>query len=268
MHFFSRCCLALGVLTLFPAPLPLAVSSAATVQQALYPEDEIALRREIVNKRSKEMERQARGQSSDGGSRVVPISQALPLSGNLQIVSGSTSTFYGKLRRDIKYTIKERFVGNLIITRFYDRKARKFTAREEYALDTISLEIDAADFTGKVCNKYSGSPPTCSQWQALDLWQVTEGEEYPGAKSSVVTTTSNGQTINLRIDGPDILFVPSQGTQKLTSGCGDLVQKRLTRDEWKQMIRQKTIRVKKVLGKTTPGCRPDSTIILEMKIGR
>jgi len=268
MHFFSRCCLALGLIALFPQYLPATMPPVPAAQQVPYPEDEIVRRREAINNRIQESEGKSRGQSSASVARVVPIPHALPVAGKLEIVSGSTSSFHGKLRRDIKYTIKERFIGNLVINRYYDRTTHKYTGREEYALDTISVEIDASDFAGKVCGKYAGSPPTCTMWQKLDLWQIAEGEDYPGRKCNVVTASSSGKTVSLRINGPDILFLSSQSGQGLRSSCGDSLQKLITRDEFKRMLRQKTIKVRKVLGKTSPGCRPGSTITLEMKIGK
>ncbi len=268
MHFFSRCCFAFGLIALFPQYLPATMPPLPAAQQVRYPEDEIAHRREVINSHIKENERNTRGKVGKSASRVIPIPHALPLTGRLEIASGSTSSFYGKLRRDIKYTIKERFVGNLIINRYYDRKNHRYTGREEYGLDTISVEIDASDFSGKVCGKYAGSPPTCTMWQKLDLWQITDGEEYPGKKSNVVTASSSGKKVTLAINGPDILFVSSQGGQGVKSSCGDSVHQLFTRDEFQRMLRQKTIRVRKVLGKTSPNCRPDSTVTLEMKIGK
>ncbi|MDD2465640.1 MAG: hypothetical protein PHI97_16710 [Desulfobulbus sp.] len=266
MHSFSRYSLALGLIVILAHPLSAAVLPKATVPQAQYPEDEIVLRREMINHRVQEAERKARARGAS--SRLMAIPHALPLRGMLQIKSGSTSTFYGKLRRDLKYTIKERFVGNLIVTRYYDNKAGRYTDREEYSIDTLSLEIDASDFKGKICSKYAGAPPTCTQWQELDLWQVGEGEEYPGKNSSVISATSSGQTVSLKLDGPDILFVPSDGGQGLKSSCGDLVQQRFSRDEFKRMLKKKLIKVNKVLGKTFPGCRPGSTVTLDMEIGK
>jgi len=268
MHFIARCCLAFGLISLFPQYVPATMPPVPAEQQVLYPEDEIARRREVINNRIDESEGKGRGKASASATRVVPIPHALPLTGKLEIVSGSTSSFYGKLRRDIKYTIKERFIGNLIITRYYDRATQKYTGREEYGFDTISVEIDASDFKGKVCGKYAGSPPTCTMWQELDLWQAAEGEEYPGKKCNVVTGSSSGKTVSVRINGPDILFLSSQTGQGLKSSCGDSLQKLISRDEFKRMLKQKTIKVKKVLDKTSPGCRPGSTITLEMKIGK
>lgn len=268
MLFFARCCFILALIALLPHPVPAAESPAATVQQAPYPEDEIVHRRDAINQEGKETERDARGRGGEGASRPIPIPHALPLRGTLQISSGSISTFYGKIRWDLQYTIKEHFAGNLIITRYYDPDTRRYTGREEYAVDTISMEIDASDFKGKACSKFVGSPPTCSQWNELDLWQIADGEEYPGRKSGVVGLSSSGRTVRLKIDGPNILFVPSQGGLGVKSGCGDQVQKSFSRDEFKQMLQQKTIRVKKELGKAFPGCRPGSTVTLDMEIGK
>nr|WP_321466681.1 hypothetical protein [uncultured Desulfobulbus sp.] len=267
MHLFIRCCLALGLLSLFSHALPVSASPVAVVEQATYPEDEIVRRREVINDRAKKTARSARDKSARLA-QVIPIAQALPISGTLQINSGSTSTFYGKLRRDLSYSIRERFVGNLIVTRYFDRKQQRYTGREEYGIDTISMEIDASDFKGKVCSKYVGSPPTCSQWQELDLWAAAEGEEYPGRKSSVVSVSSSGPSVSLRVDGPDILFLSSSGGQGLRSGCGDVVQKQFSREEFKRLLTRKSIKFKTVLGKTFPGCRPGSTVTLEMVIGK
>lgn len=268
MHFFSRCCLTFGLIALFPQYLPAAIPPLPPGQQVLYPEDEIARRREVINNRIEESEGKTRGKASGSAARVVAIPHALPLTGHLEIVSGSTSSFYGKLRRDIKYTIRERFIGNLIVNRYYDQATHKYTGREEYGLDTISVEIDASDFKGKVCGKYAGSPPTCTMWQELDIWQAGEGEEYPGKKCSVVTASSSAKAVSLRINGPDILFLSSESGQGLKSSCGDSLQKLISRDEFKRMLRQKTIKVRKELDKTSPGCRPGSSITLEMKIGK
>ena len=158
MHFFHRWFLVLGLLFVLLSALPVQASqpNSPAVQQAQYPEDEIVRRRELINNRIKKTEHAARAKSGSVGTALVPIPTAVALSGHLTIHGGNTSTFYGKVRRQIDYTISERFLGNLIVTRYYDRNKKRYTDREDYALDTISMEIDASDFSGKVCSKYVG----------------------------------------------------------------------------------------------------------------
>jgi len=266
MHFFYRYCLVVGLLAVLPPVIPAQASTPATVKQAKYPEDEIARRRALINDRVHKIERSARARSGTVGTALVPIPKAIALRGRLIIHGGNTSTFYGKVRRQIDYTISERFLGNLIVTRYYDRNKKQYSDRKDYAMDTLSMEIDASDFNGKICSKYAGSPPACTNWLKLDLWQIADGEEYPGRKSNVVTASSAKNNVTLRIDGPDILFVPSKGKQWLRSGCGDAVQKRFTRDEFEQMLKKKKITLKKVLGKTRPSCDPGSTVSLEITL--
>lgn len=273
MHTFPRLCLILGVIVLYPPcvspSVPATVPLAATVQQAPYPEGEIVRRREVINRQTPQPDRKARDKRSESANGLVPVAHAFPLTGTLQISSGSTSTFYGKVRRELTFTIKEYFVGNLIVTRYFDPAVNRYTDREEYTIETISLEINASDFKARVCSKYSGSPPTCVQWQQLDLWQIADGEEYPGRMDGVVAAITRGNTVHLRIDGPDILFMSSLGGQGLQSGCGDLVQQQVDYNEFRRWIKRGVIRIKKEVGMAGQGqgCRPGSTVTLEMRIG-
>ena len=193
--------------------------------------------------------------------------QAIPVEGVLLIEGGSSSTFYGKVKQELSYTIQETFVGNLIVTRYVDRATGRSSAREDYALQTLSTEIFAGPFSGRGCAKYTGSPPVCTQWHQIDLWQIADGEEYPGRFDGVVSATSDGRAVTIRIDGPDIEFGSSQGPVSIKTGCGDLLRETVKRDEFKQWMRRSTVRIKRDVSKTSPGCRPGSTVSLEMHIG-
>lgn len=220
-----------------------------------YPEDEIERRREIINRR---------GQPSVGKDGLrVPGQQtvrAFPVEGHILLESGFSSAFYGKVRQELTYSILETFVGNLIVS--------SSGGREEYALQTLSTEISVEPFSGRVCSKYSGSPPTCSQWQKIDLWQIADGEEYPGRSDGVVSLNSDARGVTLRIDVPVIEFGSSAGTDSYRAGCIQSFRETVGLNEFKQWLRRSKIKLKREVGKTLPGCRPGSALTLEMEVSR
>lgn len=220
-----------------------------------YPEDEIERRREIINRRGKPP-------SSKDGLRVPgqQTARAFPVEGHILLESGFSSTFYGKVRQELTYSLLETFVGNLIVS--------GPPGREEYALQTLSTEISVDQFSGRVCSKYAGKPPTCSQWQKIDLWQIGEGEEYPGKADGVVSLNSDARGVTLRIDVPVIEFGSSANTDSYRAGCIQSYRETVGRSDFKEWLRRSKVRFKREVGKTLPGCRPGSTLTLELEFSR
>ncbi|WP_319586433.1 hypothetical protein [uncultured Desulfobulbus sp.] len=239
----------------------------ATMQQLGTPEEESQRRRDAINQKGRQLGDKSTASRTEAGGKEVPVPHAIPVEGVLLIEGGSSSTFYGKVKQELSYTIQETFVGNLIVTRYYDHAAGRYSAREDYAIQTLSAEIFAGPFSGRGCAKYTGSPPVCTQWHQIDLWQIADGEEYPGRFDGVVSATSDGRAVTIRIDGPDIEFGSSQGPVTIKTGCGDLLRETVKRDEFKQWMRRSIVRIKRDVSKTSPGCRPGSTVSLEMHIG-
>lgn len=235
-----------------PMRLP---SPAYPGQMEDFPEEEIERRREIINRRGQPP-------GSRDGLRVPGqhAARAFPVEGHILLESGSSSTFYGKVRQELTYTILETFVGNLIVS--------GPPGREEYTLQTLSTEISVEQFSGQVCAKYSGSPPTCSQWQKIDLWQIADGEEYPGRADGVVSLTSDARGVTLKIDVPVIEFGSSAGTDSYRAGCIQSFRETVGLNEFKQWLRRSKIKLKREVGKTLPGCRPGSTLTLELEFHR
>jgi hypothetical protein len=268
MRFVFRVVFILCLAMMFTPSGRAAPPSTTSLNQAPYPEEEIVRRREAINSSgelNKPTTRATRGASI---ARPASGARAIPLTGSLQIKSGSNTTFYGKNRQELAYTIKEHFVGNLIITRPANRSGQEVAGHENYVIKTISTEINASDFKGRLCRQYKGTPPTCSQWEQLELWQIAEGEEYPGRFDHVVTASTYGQSVTLRIDGPNILFLPAHGNQGLRSGCGDQIQVRVSREEFRKWVKQGHISINRTLAKSSMGCLPGSTVNLEMRIGK
>mgnify|MGYP001285194433 CR=1 FL=1 len=268
MRFIVSCLLSLCLTTMFVLPGRAAPPTAKSPDQAPYPEEEIGRRREAINRPGKAHDRASRDQAGPPIARPLSSSRAIPLTGTLQIKSGLSSTFYGKVRQELAYTITEHFVGNLIVTRPSNRSGQDAADHEIYAIETISTEIDASDFKGRVCSRYGGTPPACVEWQPLEIWLIGDGEEYPGRFDGVVSASTYGRSVTVRIDGPNILFLSTQGNQGLKSGCGDRIQVRVSREEFRQWMRQGRVRINRTLAKSPLGCRPGSTVNLEMRIGK
>ena len=231
------------------------------------PEEEIKHRRDAINTKRPAGDKPGLPRAATGG-RTISVSRAIPVEGTIVIESGASSSFYGKIKQEIAYTIQEFFVGNLIVTRHDDRATGQSTGREDYALQTISTEISVESFKGRGCAKHSGSPPVCTQWHRIDLWQIADGEEYPGRSDGVVSASSDGRSVTIRVDGPDIDFGSSQGPVSIRSGCGDQFRETVSRDEFKQWLHRRAVRIKREMGKIAPGCSPGSTLTLEMHIGQ
>ncbi|MDR2549433.1 MAG: hypothetical protein LBD10_04420 [Desulfobulbus sp.] len=216
------------------------------------PEEENKRRRDLIN-RGKAIPGLA------GKGRTNLAMRAIPLAGSITIEGGTVSTLYGKPRQELSYTIRETFVGNLIVS--------GPDGRENYAIQTLSTEIDVERFSGRGCAKFAGSPPTCTHWQPLDLWQIADGEEYPGRADGVVSATGDGRGMVLRVDGAVIDFGSSLGSASIRSGCGGTLRETVSREEVRQWLRRSTVRIKREAGKASSGCRPGSSLTLELRIG-
>jgi hypothetical protein len=249
----DRVCAVQGTKNIKEAAPKSIVPLPAPAQLAETPEEENARRRDLL-RQGKPVPGVFRG-----GGRTNAAVRVIPLTGSITIEGGLTSTLYGKVRQELSYTILETFVGNLIVS--------GAGGREEYAIHTLSTEIDVERFSGRGCAKFTGSPPVCSQWHAIDLWQIADGEEYPGKADSVVTATSDSRGMTIRADGPVIDFGSSLGPVNIKSGCGGMLRETISRDEVKQWLRRQAVRIKRESGKTIPGCRPGSSLTLEMRLG-
>lgn len=186
--------------------------------------------------------------------------KTIPVTGHLLLAGGNTSTFYGKVRQELTYTILETFVGNLIVS--------GPPGQEEYTLRTLSTEINVEKFGGQVCSKYAGSPPKCTQWQKIDLWQVPDSEIPPGRAAGVVSLTSDARGVMLRVDVPVVEFGSSANIESYRSGCSQTYRETISRKEFTQWFRRSKIELKRKVGKTMPNCSPDTTLTLVMEFKR
>jgi hypothetical protein len=246
------------------SPPPVQVQQVQ-VRQAATPEEEIKRRREAINLKQVPPGGKP-AKPVRAGEREIAVSRAVPIDGTIEIKAAAASTLYGAVKQEITYTLRETFVGNLVISRYHDRVAGRYTDREDYAIQSLSTEIDMEQFKGRGCAQSTGSSAACTQWQRFDIWEIVEGDEYPGRSDGVVSAVTSGRSVTVRVDAPDIQFMSSQGPVSLKSSCGDMFRETVSRDEFKQWIRRSKVQMTREVGKNTPGCRPGSTLTLEMRI--
>ena len=247
-----------------PSP-PTVQEQHVQVQQAATPEEEIKRRREAINLKQVQLGDKA-AKPVRAGEREIAVPRAVPIDGTIEIKAAAASTLYGAVKQEITYTLRETFVGNLVISRYYDRVAGGYTGREDYAIQSLSTEIDMEQFKGRGCAQLTGSSAACPQWQRFDIWEIVEGDEYPGRSDGVVSAVTSGRAVTVRVDAPDIQFMSSQGPVSLKSNCGDMFRETVSRDEFEQWIRHSKVQMTREVGRNTPGCRPGSTLTLEMRI--
>ena len=83
----------------------------------------------------------------------------------------------------------------------------------------------------------------------------------------MVSAASGVRGVIVRVDAPDIEFSSSEGPITVKPGCGDQFMMTVSLNEFKKWIRRSTVRIKREVGKTALGCRPGSTLTLELHIG-
>ena len=268
MQYASQCMMQMGRM-LGALPNLGTMLSPDKMRPAATPEQEIKRRREAINLVRRQFGDKLEVLQAGVGEREVPVPEAIPIDGLILVEGGAVATFYNAIKQEIAYTIRETFVGNLVITRYYDRIARRYTGREDYAIQTLSTSINVVRFDGRGCVKMTGSPSVCRQWHRFDRWRIGDGEQYHGMHDGVVSADNDDRTVTIKVDAPDIHFSSSQGRIDTKSACADSFAETVSRDEFTEWIRRSTVRIKREVGnaeQTTPGCRSGSTLTLEMHI--
>ncbi len=235
------------------------------------PEKEIERRREIINSQY-QLARQMLGGIPEGEENPQ-IVEAIPVEGYILVRGGEKVLWYNnQIKRDISYTIKETFEGNLLVIHTYNIHTGKFEKEKEYALDTLSTNIKINNFIGKTCTKWSsGSPTVCLNWASYLLYQIGEAEIYPNFHSGVVSINQIDKgKIEIQAATPDISFHAKDGltTETTHIGCTSGSWK-LTNEEFEKLINFGAVTLKKEIGSKSQAfssCIPGSTMTLYLKI--
>jgi hypothetical protein len=240
-----------------------------SIRQAETPEKEMDRQREIINSQFQQA-RHIIGNNISEDTEKPQLPEAVPLEGYIVVNGGEKELFNNEVKTDLLYTIKERFVGNLIVLHTYNSKKGRFDEVKEYEIQSLSTKINVSGMMGKKCVRRSSySPSSCTGWANFLGYEISQGERYPQFQSGVVSadTTENGQ-IKVTANAPSVTFLGDDGKTNLGMGCSSATWE-LNRSEFEQLLKRGEMSLRKDIGRPmgpSPGCRPGSTMMLYLKV--
>ena len=241
---------------------------AISVTPAATPEKEMERRREIINSQY----RQVKDMIGDlpAGTEKPQVPEAFPLEGYIVVKGGEKELFNDEVKTDLHYTIKESFVGNLVVLHSWDAARGQFDREKGYRVESLSTKINVTGLAGKKCVRRSYySRSSCTGWANMFRYEIARGERYPQFYAHVVSASpaEDGRT-KVTANAPDVIFFGDDGKTNLKMGCFKATWT-LNRREFEQLLKQGEISLHKDIGRPTgpsPGCRPGSTMTLYLKL--
>ena len=241
------------------------------MKRAATPEAEIKRQRDLMNIGWEQFNRNMRGKIDPTMDELAPIPRSVPLKGSIRINGQFESKPYrGWIWHQIKYTVSETFVGNLIIMTYYDFKTGRFTDKRDYMIQTLSTGISVDRVTGRKCIKASGGlPGRCIHWEKFNRFKISDGEIYPGFYAWTIKADSEpGEDIvEIEVSSPTVTFKSANGRATDGLGCFGL-RENMTKAQFHSKFQQGRLTLSKDVGspgEATPGCHPGSTIDLDIR---
>lgn len=233
------------------------------------PEKEMQRRREIINSQYKSSKYML-GELSSQEKENPQIGEAIAVEGYIIVEGGERRLSYGQIERDIRYVIKEKFVGNLIVMKTYNIKTGTFEKEKEYELDTLSTDIKMVNFFGKQCTKWSYYvPKTCDRYANFILYEIDKSEFYPNFSSGVASISSiNRNVLEIEANTPSVTLYGKEGLDKISTPISCTEGKwRLTSSEFEKLLNMGALTLRKDIGsKSQYQCLPGSTMTLHLKV--
>jgi len=239
-----------------------------SIKPAATPEKEIERRREIINAQFAQFRKMVGVRAQADEEARIP--EAVAVEGRIVVEGGETANeTRGVIPMDLRYTVEEKFVGNLLILHLYDAKKGRFAKDKEYGLHSFSTGIRVVGAGGRKCVGWTSTlPGSCNRWAQYGSSKVDPGERYPQFYAGVLGVTTEGGKVEIEADAPTVLFtsVPPGATAKL--GCFS-AKWEMTTNEFEKLLDRSEIVLKKDIGRPvgpSPGCRPGSTMTLYLKV--
>ena len=206
----------------------------------------------------------------------------------------------------VKYSIEERFVGNLIIappetqeeptleealtagTLKPDGRAsasggNKFSVESaaksakdagrilapDYQLDTISTGVKVLSLGGGACVSSSrSSDRECLEQDPFVTSKISQENKYGNFSDGVVAAQREGDTIKIEVTSPDVSFATAMQTKTEEVGCSSAVFE-IKASDFKQMMENGSMTISKNIGddvRAASSCRQGSKITLHMTV--
>ncbi|WP_460175929.1 hypothetical protein [Thermodesulfovibrio hydrogeniphilus] len=235
------------------------------------PEKEISRRKEIINSQFNMMKSNLSSLKSEDSDDKPQVGEAISVEGYIIVEGGELVMWGGEIEKDLAYSIRERFVGNLVVLHTYDPVKGAFEKEKDYELDTLSTEIKVEKLIGKTCAQWShGSPKTCIHHVSYSIYEIDKNEYYPNFYSGVVSIDSNSGQVTIEASTPQITFFANDGLKRIPAKAGCFGSKwTLNKADFENLMTKGSLLLKQHIGtksQATPGCRPGSTMTLYMQI--
>lgn len=235
---------------------------------AVTAEKEIERRREIINTQFRQFQSFVGAQAQ--ADEEARIAEAIPIEGRIIVDGGETDLeTRGIIPMDLKYTVEEKFVGNLLVLHLYDAKKGRFAKDKEYMIDTLSTAIKVVNAGGRTCVKWSsGLPGGCTNWASFNRSEIDAGNRYPQFYAGVALASTEDKKVEIEANAPTIVFSSPARDAAAKLGCFDATWT-MTTAEFEQLLSRSEIVLKKEIGRPvgpSPGCRPGSTMTLFLKV--
>lgn len=206
----------------------------------------------------------------------------------------------------VRYTVEERFVGNLIIAdaepqsetdiiaavgrrKLQPDEGAPASARDErdneparatqlkrtdagslldYSLDTISAGVKVTSLGGGACLRSDGRRDgACAEQDPFTKSNVSGNNSYGQFHDGVVTAARSGDKVKIEASAPEVAFSTSRGKAKKKLECSKAIFE-IEADEFSQLVKSGSMTLTKQVGDATAtsGCRPGSTVTLYMRV--
>ncbi len=236
------------------------------------PEREIQRRREIINSQYKAIKLKEGKNLEEVQEDFYPV-KAIPIEGYIILEGGEKVFWYNnQVKQEIKYLIKEQFVGNLIFLEKLNNQTNNLAQQRQYLLDTLSTDIKILNQAGKICTKWSYYIPSyCEKYSNFILYEIDKSEFYPNFSSGVVKLSSmENNEIEIEANTPNITFYAKDGLNRIPAQIGCTSGKwRLSMGEFEKLLKLGSFTLKKEIGYISPvasSCIPGSTMTLYVRV--
>lgn len=201
----------------------------------------------------------------------IPVPLATRIKGHIE-VKGKDSDLpatLGYVPLELTYTVRESFLGFMVITKYYDPKTRTYIDKEDYFIGSISteIEIEPKSLSGKQCVEHVGTlPKDCMDWREFTEYDIDKGDVYPGSYQGVIEGSSDEGRMTIEVESPTIIFRSSDNRATRGLGCfGTKFEKTLS--QFREDLESRKLTEVKAVGDdsiVTPRCEIGSTIALNI----
>ena len=238
--------------------------------RAASPEQEVDRVIEATNSSYRELVNNLKQLKTKDG-RPLPVTMAAKLRGFI-VVAGKDSDppRNGWIPLQLRYRIREDFVGYLMVSRYYDTRVGRFTGKLDYYLASISTSIRMPSIDGRQCVAMDSAPfVRCVDWRSFSTYDVHKEDIYPAIHEWVIMGSTDENRVNIEVEVPALYFRSVDHKAGRGIGCTRTTFE-MDRAAFETALQQHVIELNKPIGidsTVTPRCESGSTLRLHVTLG-